>query len=305
LTSFNTASLSKRLKAHIALLIVALIYGSNYSIAKVVLDEEYMQPLGFILLRVISGLLLFHLFHLLFVREKIRKSDWWLFLLCGLFGVALNQMFFFIGLKKTTPINASLIMTTTPILVLLISALMIGERITLRKVAGILTGAAGAILLITYGQQIAFKKEGLIGDLFVLANATSYGIYLVLVKTLMRRYHPITVVKWVFTFGVVFVLPFGGSDLLATEWGSFPAYIWAAVAFVLLFTTFIAYLFNAYALVTVNPSVVSIYIYLQPLFATAIALLMTQDQLDWIKIVSAALIFAGVYLASFKPAAKG
>jgi drug/metabolite transporter (DMT)-like permease len=297
--------LSKRLKAHIALLIVALIYGSNYSIAKVVLDQEYMQPLGFILLRVISGVLLFHLFHLLFVREKIKKSDWWLFLLCGLFGVAINQMFFFLGLKKTTPINASLIMTTTPILVLVISALMIGERITLRKVLGIITGAAGAILLISYGQQVAFKKEGLIGDLFVLTNATSYGIYLVIVKTLMRRYHPITVVKWVFTFGVLFVIPFGGSDLFATEWGSFPAYIWLAIAFVLLFTTFIAYLFNAYALVTVNPSVVSIYIYLQPLFATAIALLMAQDQLDWIKIVSAVLIFIGVYLVSIKPAPKG
>ena len=296
--------MSKRLKAHIALLIVALIYGSNYSIAKVVLDEEYMQPLGFILLRVISGVLFFHLFHLLFVREKIRRSDWWLFLLCGLFGVAINQMFFFLGLKKTTPINASLIMTTTPILVLVISALMIGERVTLRKVLGIIAGAAGAILLISYGQQVAFKREGLIGDLFVLTNATSYGIYLVIVKTLMRRYHPITVVKWVFTFGVLFVFPFGWRNLMATEWSSFPTYIWLAVAFVLLFTTFVTYLFNAYALVTVNPSVVSIYIYFQPLFATAIALLMAQDQLDWVKTISALLIFIGVYLVSIKPAPK-
>lgn len=292
--------MSKPIKAHIALFLVALIYGANYSIAKIVLDDGYIGPLGFILLRVATGVLLFSLLHRFWVREKVERKDIFRLALCGLFGVAINQMFFFMGLKLTQPIHASLLMTTTPILVLVISSLLIGERITLRKVAGVVLGAAGAILLLTQGKAVAWDSAGLIGDLLVLVNATSYGFYLVLVRGLMRRYNPITVVKWVFSFGFLYVLPFGFGELRSVEWGAFLPHIWLAVFYVLLFTTFFTYLFNAYALTVVSPSVVSIYIYLQPLLAAAIALAIGQDELDWLKGLSAALIFAGVFLVSGK-----
>ena len=124
-------------RAHFALALVALIYGANYSIAKVVLDGGFLTPPAFILLRVVSGLLLFSAFHRYFVGERIERTDWGRLVLCGLFGVAVNQMFFFMGLKLTNPINASLIMTTTPILVLVASSLLIGERITSKKLLGI------------------------------------------------------------------------------------------------------------------------------------------------------------------------
>ncbi|MCB9037230.1 MAG: EamA family transporter [Lewinellaceae bacterium] len=289
--------MDKTAKAHIALFLVALIYGANYTIAKVVMDG-YLSPLPFILLRAGSGAGLFWLFHQALVRERVERADFGRLALCGLFGVALNQMLFFTGLNWTTPINASLIMTTTPVLVLLASSILIGERITGRKLLGIALGAAGAILLIAYGERFSFGRQGFWGDLLVFLNACAFGIYLVLVKKLMAKYHPVTVVKWVFAFGLIFVLPFGGPGFLEVEWAQFTPAIWLAVAYVLLCTTFLAYLFNAYALSVVNPSVVSIYIYLQPLLATLIALAFGRDQLTAVKLLAALLIFSGVYLVS-------
>lgn len=282
--------------AHAALFLVALIYGANYTIAKVVLDGNYIQPLGFIVLRVAAGALLFSFFHALFIKEKVQKSDWGRIFLCACFGVAINMMFFFKGLQLTGAINASLIMTTTPILVLITSAILIKEKIIPRKIVGIAVGCMGAILLIMNGKQ--FAQNNPLGDLMILINAMSYGIYLVLVKSLMKKYHPITIVKWVFLIGFCLVLPFGWQDLQVVEWNSFSNAIWLAVAYVLVCTTFMAYLLNAMALSIVNPSTVSIYIYLQPLIASVIAVAVGKDQLAVMTVVAAGLIFLGVGLVS-------
>ena len=290
--------MSRTIKAHIALFIVALLYGGNYSIAKLVLDDNHIQPLGFVVMRALTGLVLFWIIHLTFVQEKVEKKDFPLIILCALFGVAINQMLFFVGLKYTTPINGSLIMTTTPILVLLTSAIIIKEKITFKKMIGITLGAAGAIILISFGKELSFQQDQLFGDVMIFINAVSYGTYLVIVKKLMTRYHPITVIKWVFTFGFFMVIPFGIGDLKIVQWADFSQTIWLAVAYVLIGVTFLTYLLNALALKIVNPSVVSIYIYLQPLLATFIALMMEKDELNLIKIIAAVLIFLGVYLVS-------
>lgn len=290
--------MNKQIKAHLSLLGVALIYGANYTIAKSVLDDGYIQPFTLVLFRALSGVLLFSLFHALFIREKVARKDYLHLLLCSVFGIAVNQMFFLGGLKLTTPINASLIMTTTPILVLVASAILLKEKITIRKIIGIAIGVMGAILLISYGKEIRFSSDQLLGDIMIFINATSYGIYLVLVKSLIEKYHPITIVKWVFTFGLLLVFPFGVGDLGAIEWATFSTVVWGAFIYVLLCTTFLAYLLNAYALSIVNPSVVSIYIYLQPLIASVVALLLQVDVLTPVKIISGILIFIGVYLVS-------
>lgn len=275
-----------------------MIYGANYTIAKEVLDNGHIKPIGFILMRVLTGLILFSIIHTFYIKEKVERKDFFRLILCGFFGVAINQTFFFSGLKLTTPINASLIMTTTPILVLIASSIIIGEKVTLRKILGIVAGGSGAVLLILNGKSINFEKTQILGDFMIFINASSYGIYLVIVKSLMEKYNPITVVKWVFIFGTFFVLPFGIGELTEVNWAVFDYSIWLAVAYVLICTTFLAYLFNAYALKTVNPSVVSIYIYLQPLLTTMIALMFAKDNLGVIKIISGVLIFAGVYLVS-------
>lgn len=290
------------IKAHLALLTVAFIYGANYSIAKIILDDQYIMPMNLVMLRITCGAILFGLFHKIFIKEKIDKSDYKRLFLCALSGVVLNQSFFIVGLKYTEPINAALIMTTTPILVLLASAFLIKEKITSRKILGILIGISGAIaLILAKNSSIDWTLDNLKGDLMILINATSYGIYLVLVKSLMKKYHALTVVKWVFSIGFFLMLPFGVFGLETIEWNNFPPSAWAALTFVLLGTTFLAYLLNAAALKTVNPSVVSIYIYFQPLFATVIALLIGKDVLTWEKVAAGILIFIGVYLVSFRP----
>jgi drug/metabolite transporter (DMT)-like permease len=291
----------QNLRAHLALIAVAFIYGGNYSIAKIVMDDGYLHPFAFILLRGAIGMLLFWFFHALFVRERVERRDLPLLAICGLLGIAINQLFFFAGLRLTTPINASLIMTTTPILVLVASAIMLGEVVNGRKIIGITLGALGAIFLIAYGERIQLATNGFMGDLMIIVNASAFGIYLVISKPLTQKYHPITIVKWAFTFGFLGILPFGFQPIQETRWATFPTEVWASIAYVLVGTTFFAYLLNAYALKHVNASVVSIYIYLQPLVATVIALSIGKDQLDLVKAGSGCLIFIGVFLVSRNP----
>jgi drug/metabolite transporter (DMT)-like permease len=291
--------MSRNVIAHFFLFVVNFIYGANYYIAKTVMPA-YIGPSGFILLRVISATLMFFLTALFFAREKIERSDRLRFMLCGLFGIAINQLTFFMGLSLSSPINASIIMTATPVLVLITAAVLLREKVTARKVAGILAGASGALILLTFGKKISFSDDTFAGDLLVFANAISYGVFLVLVKPLMLRYHFLTVMKWVFLCGMFFVFPFGFGELGDVSWKSIPEPGMWAIAYVVIATTFLAYMLNSIGLQTLSPSVVSIYIYLQPLIATVFSLAAGKDQLTLIKIVSALLIFAGVYLVSFR-----
>ena len=283
--------------SHIALIIVNLIYALNYTIAKDVMPE-YIQPSGFILLRVIGGSILFFVTYIFFVKERVKKKDFFRLMLCGLFGVAINQLFFFEGLNLTTPINAAIIMTISPVLVIITSAIIIKEKITVRKIIGIFLGLIGACILILNSGDISFENDFFIGNILVLINATSYAIYLVLVKTLMKRYNPITVMFYVFIFGLIFVLPFGIDEILKIDLSTFNEEIYLKIGFVVICTTFIAYMFNAFALKSLNPSVVSVYIYLQPLLASLIAIALNSDSLSLVKILSAIFIFSAVFLVS-------
>ena len=282
---------------HLALFLVNLIYALNYSIAKDVMPD-YIGPSGFILLRVIGGSLLFFLTYIFFIKENVELKDIVRLLFCGLFGVAVNQLFFFEGLNLTTPINAAIIMTVSPILVIIFSAIIIKEKITIRKLLGIFLGIVGAATLILKSGSISIDNAFFVGNILIFINATSYSIYLVLVKTLMTKYNPITVMFYVFSFGLIFVLPFGLNELLEVNTQSFSKIIYLKVAFVVICTTFLAYLFNAFALKTLNPSVVSTYIYLQPVLASVVAIFLKSDSLDFIKILSALFIFSAVYLVS-------
>ena len=291
--------MNKRLLAHLALFGANLIYGINYTVAKDVMPD-YINPLGFILVRVTGAVLMFWLCYIIFYYQKVQKVDLLKLAACGLFGVAINQMLFFEGLNLTTPINAAVIMVSNPILVLLFGVFFATERFSAKKGMGVTLGAIGALTLITNGGQLALNNEHFWGNIMVFLNASSYAVYLVLVKPLMKKYKPITVISWVFLFGIIFVIPFGWSDFQAIEWDTMPSTILWKVAFVVVGTTFLAYLFNIYGLKTLNPSTVSTYIYLQPVLASIIAIIANSDELNFVKILSAILIFLGVYLVSHK-----
>ena len=291
--------LNKIVLAHISLFVANLIYAINYTFAKDVMPD-FIQPSGFILLRVTGAVTLFSLFYFLFVNEKVEKKDIILLAICGVFGVAINQLLFFEGLNLTTPINAAIIMTINPVLVIIMSALILFEKINIRKGIGIALGLVGASTLILNGGSVSGNTNFMLGNMFVFINAASYGLYLVLVKPLMQKYQPITVMFYVFGFGLLYVLPFGYTELLAVDWVSFPTIIIWEVLFVVVCTTVIAYLLNSSALKLLNPSTVSIYIYLQPVLATLFAIFRGSDSLDEMKIIAAVIIFVGVYLVSVR-----
>jgi drug/metabolite transporter (DMT)-like permease len=291
--------MSTNLKAHLAILGANVIYGINYSIAKDVMPE-YILPFGFIFCRVLGALLLFFAIGS-FIREKVERKDLLKLAVCGFFGVAANQLMFFYGLNQTNPINAGIIMTSNPILVLIASAIILKTRITANKILGIALGIAGALIILLFKKGFAFGSDTIVGDAFIFLNALSYGVYLVLVKPLMSKYKPITVIKWVFTFGFIYVIPFGFTQFNEIEWSSFGTDIWSKFLFVIIGTTFLAYLFNIYGLKRLSPSTVSTYIYLQPVIAAFFAISVGKDSFTWIKLIAAILIFSGVYLVSKSP----
>lgn len=294
--------MNQQVKVHLSLFTVALLYGANYSIAKLLMPL-YIQPFGVIVIRVVVAALLFSVFHHFTVHEQISdRRDYFKLAVCAFFGVALNQLLFFKGLSLTTPIHASLVMTTSPIFVLIVSAFLLKERISVRKIAGILLGAIGAILLITEGGLVAGGNT-MLGDIMVACNGLSFAIFLVIVKPLNAKYHPFTIIKWVFLMAVPMVLPFGLDEFLHIEWQSFSANIWWALGFVVIGATFMAYLLNNWALRYVNASTVGIYIYLQPVIATLIAVIAAQDILTPAKSLYAFMIFAGVFMVSKKSSA--
>jgi drug/metabolite transporter (DMT)-like permease len=289
---------NKTLAAHLALLAAMCIYALSFSLIKEV-SPLHIGPLGFVLLRVSGAMPLFWLTGRLFIREKVDRADLPRLFLLAVFGVALNQCMFMSGMSLTAPISGAIIMVTSPLLVLIIGSLLIKERITLLRFSGIVLGLGGAALLVlTRHQEAGGNADDPLGDLFIFINALSWGTYLVLVKPLMKKYHTITVLKWVFLFGWILVLPIGIWQLQDVAWGTFTTRLWFDVLFIVFGITFIAYLLNTYALAALSPAVVSAYIYLQPVMAAAIALYLGKDTLTWEKPVSAGLIFLGVWLAS-------
>jgi drug/metabolite transporter (DMT)-like permease len=292
--------MNKTVQAHLAILITNIIYGANYSIAKEVMPA-YIQPFAFVLLRVGGALILFLMVSTFVIKEKIDKKDLPRLVVLGLCGVAINQLLFLKGLSLTTPINASIIMISNPIAVLLFAAFALKEKIGINKIAGIAMGIAGALLLLLFNKTFSFGSDTIAGDIMILINSISWAFYVVLAKPLMKKYNAFTVVKWVFLFGFLYVLPFGYPEMKLVDWKSIPLMGWYCMLFVVLATTFIAYILNTYALKALSPSVVSIYIYLQPFIATVIAVIFGKDELDARKIISALLIIGGVYLVSLSP----
>ena len=289
-----------KLLAHFALMAVAIIYGLNYILAKDVMPK-FIEPRAFILARVVGATALFWLLSLFFKQEVPLRKDFIRIAMSGFFGVAANQILIFEGLNLTTPINASVMMTMNPIMVLLLSAIFLKEPIKLARIIGIILGLFGAIYLISKGSfsMNVFDSDNSTGNLLVLGNAAAYAAYLVIVKPLMQRYKPLTVIKYVFTFGLFYVIPIGWNQFEAVQWMDLPSYIIFEIAFVVVFTTFFAYLLNIFALKTVSSTTVSFYIYLQPIITSIVALSLGKDQLGHIIFISAGLIFSGVYLVSF------
>ena len=288
-----------QVRAHLALAGANLLYGFNYVIAKGIMPD-YMSPRGIIFLRVMAAMIIFNLIHALFVKEKVERKDLLRFAACGLFGVAINQILFFEGLNLTAPINASLIITTAPISVLIFSVIILKERVNLNKIIGIALGTAGASILILMAGQLSMASSTFVGNILIFINISSYAFYLVLAKPIMTKYKPLTVMKWVFNFGFIFVFPFCFEKAWDVDYAAIPTNIWFSITFVVIGVTILAYLFNIYALKYVSPIVNSSYMYSQPAIAAITSYIILNEQLTIVKLVSAVMIFMGVYFVSIR-----
>lgn len=291
--------MSKRNWALVAATLVSIIYGVTFTIAKDVMPK-YVQPFGFISMRVGGSMILFWLIAPFFSSEKIQKQDFPRIIAAAFFGVALNMLTFFKGLSYTSPIMGAVLMVTTPMIVLVLSAILMKEKMQSRKVLGLLLGLAGTITLILYGKSMVNAPNASLGNLLVFINAVSYGFYLIIVKKLMDKYNAFAFVKWIYTFGFLMVLPFGWSEFQAIDFTNLPIDIIWKIGFVVVFSTFLTYLLNLVSMRELKPTIVAVFIYLQPLFATIFALALGKDQLTFVKIISAVLIFVGVYLVTQK-----
>jgi len=298
--------MERNVKAHLLLFTVNLMYAINYLVAKGLMPNAIL-PNGFILARVSGATLLFWCIYI-FKYQKIEIKDVGRLMLCALFGVTINQLFFFNGLMRTSPLNSSIIMTATPIIVFVLSIFLLKEKPTPQKILGITMGAIGAVAIILLSSQ-GIGSASTIGDVLIFINAFSYSLYMVIVKPLMSKYNPLTVITWVFTFGLIYVLcwpPASQEIVLATsrEWNNTEL---LKLGFVIVGVTFLPYLLTVTAMKVISPSVASVYIYFQPLLVSIFIVVLfyfgltdyTNDFTIW-KMIAGMSVFIGVYLVGKK-----
>ena len=292
--------MTRNTKAHAAVLGANFIFGANYAVVKYI-TPSFLHPFALNVVRILVSLSLFW-FLFLFKpgKVKIARKDIPRFLLCALTGVVINQIFFIKGVSLTTSIHSALLSLATPIFITIIAAWLLREGLTILKFTGLVLGIGGAAMLILLKDHSHTGNDILLGDIMVIINAISYAFYLVLVRPLMKTYSGIQVLRWIFTFGSLIILPFGMQDFLSTNWQAFGLSQWMALGFVAVGATFLAYLLNVYGISAIGASATGAYIYTQPVFAAVIAIIFAGEHFSLVKLVAAILIFTGVYLANFK-----
>lgn len=292
--------MTKNTKAHTAVLGANFIFGANYAVVKYI-TPSVIQPFALNVVRVLVSLALFW-FLFLFKPGKtiIQKKHIPRFLICALTGVVINQLLFIKGVSLTTPIHSALLSLATPIFITIIAAWLLREGFTVVKFTGLVLGIGGAAMLILLKDSTHSGSDMLLGDVMVLINAISYAFYLVLVRPLMAVYSGVQVLRWIFTFGAIIIIPFGMQEFITTNWAVFTVSHWIALGFIAIGATFVAYLLNVYGISVLGSSATGAYIYTQPVFAALIAMLFAGEHFSLVKFIAAVLIFTGVYLANVK-----
>lgn len=293
--------MGKRNLALLAVFSTAVFYGINYTLVKRVMPT-YLSPYALVWVRICAATILFWITSLMIKTSELEKKDFPKVALLSIIAIVINILSFFKGLSLTTPINASVIMVMTPILVFIFSLIILKEKLEFKKAVGIVIGLLGAFLLTTADKKEAANAVNIpLGNMLVFVNASGYALYLILAKQMIEKYHPIVFVKWLYTFGLIFMTPFVFGEVLEVDWQKIPLNIYLIIAYVVVFATYCNFLFNLYGLKQLKPTTVSAFIYTQPVIASLFALLVGSDELSWVKIGCTLLIFIGVYLVTLKP----
>lgn len=282
--------------AHFFLVLESLLYAGSYTVANDA--SAYITPFELTLLRAIFAALIFGTAQFVLVREKVDRRDLILLGACSLFGITISNVLFFGGLAQTTPINASLLTLTSPLFLILFAIIVKGE-IELGKLVGVFIASIGGVFLIWGDTGLSAKASNpILGNIMVGASAGSYAIYLTLIRPLLLKYHPLTILKWLFIFGMLYLFPVWGWGLTKIEWGGFTSNVWIALGFILICITFITFLLNTFALKVLDASIVSTYIYTTPLFTALIGILLEGHSSSGGLLIAGILILFGGYLVS-------
>jgi drug/metabolite transporter (DMT)-like permease len=283
---------SKSFKPHGALIAVQLIFGTWPVVGKIALRS--LPSTGLVTFRIVGATIAFLLIRRATGHVRIKsRGDYARLALYSLLGVVLNQFLFVKGLELSTVINSALISSTIPIFTLLVSVFLGYESGSWRVAVGLFLAACGVVYLINPAEA-NFSRETSIGNVLLLINSLAYGAYLAISQNMIKRYGALTVITWIFIFGSFITLPIGSYHLSKISLSSVPASAWFAVLYIILVPTVAAYYLNAWALGRVAPSVVAIYIYLQPLIAFVVAPMILGEQLNSRTWLAAGLIFAGL-----------
>ena len=282
-----------------------LIYALNHTIAKDVMPT-YIQGFGFIGIRLIGATIAFWLIGLLMPKKHIDKADRSAFLRAAFFGMAINMLAFFKGLEYSTPINSTVIITTTPIMVFLFSVILLKENIRPKRAIGVLIGFLGALSLVLFSQQAPANAPNIsLGNFLFIANASTYGLYMIYVKPLSEKYNTIHLLKWLFLIGLLMTMPFTLPELLEVDFQLMPHSVWWRIGFVVLGTTFMTYLLMVYAIRHLRATSLSVFTYLQPIIGIVYAALVGADFMTPVKWIAMSLVLLGVFLVTKQEQPKG
>jgi len=290
------SGLSPKSRGVALILLANALFAVNMPVSREI-TPLWIDPFGLSQLRITFAFISFFILSFI-VSDKGKPftvRDHATLLLAGIMGTAANQLSFLAGLAKTSPVDASLIITITPIITMIFAAIIIKEPVSFKKASGVIIGMMGAALILYTAQYGHFEQTGTLeGNLTVLISCFVYALYLVIIRPLMMEHSPVHVMKWTFFYGAVVALPFTYKYVYVAP-GAGPT-VWLELGYALLMGTFAAYLLVAFALQLLRPTTVSMFNYIQPVLASMIAIAIGQDVLNWTKPVSAALIFIGVYL---------
>ena len=290
--------MDKRLFAILAALGGTTIYALNHTIAKDVMPT-YVQGFGFIMIRLIGGTVLFWVVSLFLPKQPIAHTDFKHFFRAAFLGMAVNMLAFFKGLEYSTPINSTVIITNTPIMVFLFSALLLKEQMARYRVIGVLLGFLGALSLILFNQHAPLNSPNIpLGNFLFLVNASAYGLYMIVVKPLSEKYNTIHLLKWLFFIGLLISSPLALPEFLAIDWQQIPLPIWWRIGFVVLGTTFMNYLLMTYAIRYLRATALSVFTYIQPIMGILFALAVGADHMNATKWIAVAFVLVGVYLVT-------
>jgi len=285
--------------AHISLLAANIIYGVNYSIAKSVMPDT-IKPFALVSVRTVFAALLFWTTSLFMPKETVSRKELLYLFGCSFFGMVINQTLFLLGLSYTSPVNSSIIVSTNPIFAFIFAALILKENFTFLKGTGMAIGLAGVLLLILQNGTPDISSTTFLGDVFTLANTISWAFYTVIIKKMVEKYHPVTVMKWTFLFAMLTTVPLGYSEWSTMDWTAISLKGWLGIGFVVVFATYIGYLLISFGLRRLSPTIVSTYTYINPVIAAYLASIMGQDRINAVMVISALLIFTGVFVVSLQ-----